>query len=132
MMRKRCVAVILICVLFSLTMLPEEAYSESQTEIELGQKVRRAVLELGIGPRATIRVTLRDKTKLSGSISVAGLDTFTIIDSKSRAAVPIAYTEVSTVNARNLSTGAKIAIGVAVGVGAFFLIAYALFLNWSS
>jgi hypothetical protein len=113
-------------------MLPGQAYSESQTEIELGQKVRRAVLELGIGPRATIRVTLRDKTKLSGYISVAGLDTFTIIDSKSRAAVPIAYTEVSTVNARNLSTGAKIAIGVAVGVGAFFLIAYALFLNWSS
>ena len=131
-MRKRCVAVILICALLHLTTLSGYAYSKPQTDAEYAQRVRRAVFQLGIGPEATIRVTLRDNTKLSGYVSEAGADTFTIIDSKSRAGVPIAYTEVSKVNGRNLSTGAKIAIGVAVGVGAFFLIAYALFLNWSS
>jgi hypothetical protein len=131
-MRKQCVAIILICALVHLTTLSGHAYSEPQTDPELAQRVRRAVFQLGIGPKATIRVTLHDKTKLSGYVSEAGADTFTIIDSKSSADVPIAYTEVSEVKGRNLSTGAKIAIGVAVGVGAFFLIAYALFLNWSS
>jgi hypothetical protein len=131
-MLNQCIAVTVMCALLQITALPGLAFSQAESDADLAQKVQRGIFELGIGPKALVRVMLKDQTKLSGYVSEAGVDTFTVTDPKTGAVVPVAYTDVSTLRGRGLSTGAKIAIGIAVGVGAFFLIAYALFLNWSS
>ena len=72
-----------------------------------------------------MRVELRDKTKLEGFLSAADADTFTVTDNAGKTtAVP--YQQVKKAQGNNLSTGAKIAIGVGIGAGVTLLI----FLIW--
>jgi hypothetical protein len=65
---------------------------------------------------------LSDKTRLAGYISAADGEGFTVIDSKTRVATTIAYPQVRSVQGHNLSTGAKIAIGVGVAAAIIFII----------
>jgi len=47
---------------------------------------------------------------------------FTVIDSKTGMATTVAYPQVKSVKGNNLSTGAKIAIGVGIGAALLFII----------
>jgi hypothetical protein len=80
-------------------------------------KVKRAVQERGTGEHSTVKVTLRDKTKVKGYISQIGPDSFQVTDNKSGRVTPIAYQEVEKVRKSGLSTGAKIGIALGVGLG---------------
>ena len=96
--------------------------SKEEKEVRLAQKVKAAVLKLGKGSNARVRVKLNDKTKLAGYISEVKDDSFVLVVSKTGAATDIAYTEVAGVQGHNLSTGVSVAIGIGIGVGLFFLI----------
>ncbi len=93
-------------------------------------KIKVSISKLGTGPEANIKIKLRDKTKLSGYVSQAGADSFTITDAKTGAATEVPYPNVMQAQGKNLSTGAAIAIGIGIGVGAtlltLFILAYAL------
>ncbi|NOT62782.1 MAG: hypothetical protein HOP19_21445 [Acidobacteria bacterium] len=91
-------------------------------------KIKSSITELGTGTDATIKIKLRDKTKLAGYVSEAGVDSFTITDAKTGAATEVPYPNVVQAKGKNLSTGAAIAIGIGIGVGATFLTLYLLFL----
>jgi hypothetical protein len=84
--------------------------------------VKAGIARLGVGRDARITVKLRDKIKLSGYISRAEADFFVVADANTGAATEVPYTDVTQVKGHNLSTGAKIAIGVAIGAGVTVLI----------
>ncbi len=63
---------------------------------------------------------MRDKTKLEGYVSAVGDDSFVVTDIKTGVATTVAYPQVKKVKGNNLSTGAKIAIGV--GIAAVVLV----------
>ena len=104
------------------------AKSKAEKEAERAAKVKAGIAKLGVGKESRVAVKLRDKTKLAGYISQIGEDSFTVTDLKTSAATTVAYANVTQAQGKNLSTGAKIAIGIAIGVGAtllFFIILYA-------
>src|SRR5262247_4058597 len=93
------------------------AKSKAEKETERAAKVKADVTRLGVGKDARIAVRLRDKTRVSGYINQADDDSFVITDIKTGATTKVAYTDVTQAKGYNLSTGAKIAIGIAIGVG---------------
>lgn len=85
------------------------------------ERVRAGIRKLGTGPKARVRVELRDKTKLGGYVSEAGADSFTVTDVKTGAATNVEYRQVSKLLGRGMSTGKKIAVGVGIAAGALVL-----------
>jgi len=90
------------------------AGSKEEKETRLAGKVKEGISKLGTGPAAHIEVKLRDKTKLKGYVSEVGEDSFVIVNEKTGAVSNVTYSQVQQVKGNNLSTAAKIAIGVGV------------------
>ena len=100
------------------------AYADSKEEKQarFAEKIKANVLKLGIGDSTRVKVKLRDQAKLEGYISDAGAETFTVTNRKTGVATTVAYPEVKSVQGNNLSTGAKIAIGVGIAATIIFII----------
>jgi hypothetical protein len=100
------------------------AYADSKEEKQarFAEKVKANVLKLGTGESTRVKVKLRDQAKLDGYISDAGAETFTITNRKTGVATTVAYPQVKSVQGNNLSTGAKIAIGVGIAATIIFII----------
>jgi hypothetical protein len=88
------------------------AGTKEEKEARFAEKVKEGISKLGTGAEARIEVKLRDKTKLKGYVSEAGVDGFVVVDEKTGATSTVAYPQVKQVKGNNLSTGAEIAIGV--------------------
>ncbi len=95
--------------------VPAYADSKAEKEARFVEKVKESVRTLGTGEEARVEVGLRGKTKLKGYISEAGENSFVVVDA-SGVSHTVAYPQVQKVKGNNLSTGARIAIGVAVVV----------------
>jgi hypothetical protein len=93
------------------------AGSKEEKDLKLTEKVRVAVTKLGTGPAARIQVKLQDDTQLIGYLSEVRDDSFVIVDDKTGSAHAMLYPQVKHVKGNNLSTGAKIAIGVGIAIG---------------
>ena len=98
------------------------ANSKEEKEARFAEKIKTNVLKLGTGESTRVKVKLRDKTKLEGYISNAGAETFTVTNRKTGVATTVAYPQVKSVQGNNLSTGAKIAIGVGIAATIIFII----------
>lgn len=98
------------------------AGSKEEKQMRFAEKVKANVLKLGTGESARVKVKLRDQAKLEGYISEAGAETFTITNRKTGVATTVAYPQVKSVQGNNLSTGAKIAIGVGIAAAVIFII----------
>ena len=100
------------------------AYADSKEEKQarFAEKVRANVLKLGTGESTRVKVKLRDQAKLEGYITDAGAETFTVTNRKTGATATVAYSQVKSVQGNNLSTGAKIAIGVGIIATIIFII----------
>lgn len=121
-MFKRLLAVSLVALLINLAALtPAHAASKAEKEARFAGKVKEKVLKFGTGQAARVKVKLRDKTKLEGYISAAEEEHFTVTDSTGTATT-IAYPQVKSVQGHNLSSGAKIAIGVGIAATIIFII----------
>ena len=122
-MFRKLVTLLLIAFLINLAGV-RVAYADSKEEKQarFAEKVKANVLKLGIGESARVKVKLRDQTKLEGYISDAGAETFTITNRKTGVATNVAYPQVKSVQGNNLSTGAKIAIGVGIAAAVIFII----------
>ena len=111
----RIAAVVLVALFLSITApSPVLAGSNPDKEVRLAQKVKTEIAKLGIGPEARVDLTLRDKTKLKGYISEVGNESFAVINDKTGSATTVKYPQVKQVKGNNLSTGAKIAIGIGI------------------
>ena len=100
------------------------AYADSKEEKQarFAEKVKASVLKLGTGEAARVKVKLQDKTKLEGYISAADGKGFIVTNTKTGMATQVVYPQVKSVKGNNLSTGAKIAIGVGIAAAVILLI----------
>lgn len=124
-MFKKLLSALLVGLLIQLACIqPASAATRAEKEARFTEKVKAGIAKLGTGPQAVVEVKLRDKTKLNGYISEATDDYFVVMDMTGNS-TQVAYPQVKGVKGNNLSTGAKIAIGVAL-IGGIFLIAILL------
>ena len=108
----------LIGLLFNLAAV-NFAYADSKAEknARLAEKVKIGVAKLGTGRDAKVAVKLKDGTKLEGYVGEANENDFTVIDEKTGAATEIPYPNAKQITGNNLSTGAKVAIGLGILAG---------------
>jgi len=90
--------------------------------IEVKAKVRK----LGLGERVRVSLKLYNDTSYKGCVKEANESDFVVVD-KLGTSQTIRYNDVKSIGGRNLSTGAKIGIGIAIGVGAVFAFLAILF-----
>lgn len=98
------------------------AASKEEKQVRFAEKIKANVQKLGTGESTRVKVKLRDQTKLEGYISDVGAESFTITNRKTGMATTVAYPDVKSVQGNNLSTGAKIAIGVGIAATIAFII----------
>jgi hypothetical protein len=103
--------------------LANETPGEKAKRALLASEVKAGVSAIGTGERARVRVRLIDKTEYHGYVTEIADDHFVVADAKTGATAPIYYTEVKGIKGNNLSTGAKIGIGVAVAAAVGIIIA---------
>jgi hypothetical protein len=123
MLKKIC-SVVLTALLLQSAAVPAFGKSDAEKEAKRAEKVRTQLARLGTGEDALVSLELRDKTRLKGYISEAGAESFVVTDSAGKTTA-VAYPQVKKAQGNNLSTGAKIAIGVGIGAGVVLLILWA-------
>lgn len=102
------------------------AGTRADKEAKFAAKVRNELAKLGTGTDARVEVKLRDKTKLKGYISQINENSFVVVADNTNAPTEVSYSQTKQVKGNNLSTGAKIAIGIGIGVAIFFVVLYFL------
>jgi hypothetical protein len=123
-MKKILTLMVACLVLTAINVQPVAAATKAEKEARFAGKVKVGIEKLGTGRDTRVEVKLRDKTRLKGYISEINEGGFVITDLNSGASNNIAYADVSQVKGNNLSTGAKIALGIAIGVGVTLLVAW--------
>jgi hypothetical protein len=115
-MFKKMLSLMVIGVLFQLaSIMPVSANTLGENkDARRAEKVKAGIAKLGVGEAARVKVQLQDGTKLNGYVSEVGNESFIVVDTKTGAAVTVAYPQVKQVKGNNLSSGARIAIGVAI------------------
>ena len=118
MSRKYLSATLIAAVLFALISAPSaRAASDNDQRTKLTEKIKIGVARIGTGRDSRIEVRLRDNAKIAGYVSEAGSESFVITDPKTNTETRLEYGDVTQVKGHNLSTGAKIGIGIAIGAG---------------
>jgi sRNA-binding regulator protein Hfq len=106
---------------------PALAPETPQGQAEETPQVARFKAEVqkhGTGEKSKVRVTLGNGVTVKGYISKIEESSFEVIANKTGQATSISYTDVKKIQGPGLSTGAKIGIGVAIGIGALALITW--------
>ena len=120
---KKLLSMVIAClVLSAVSVRPVAAASKADKEARFAAKVKTGIEKLGVGRDTRVEIKLRDKTRLKGSISETSENGFVITDPKTGASNTVAYTDVSQVKGNNMSTGAKIAIGIGIGAAVTILV----------
>lgn len=104
------------------------AKSKAEKEAAFVLKLKESIAKLGTGTDARVEVKLKDKTKLKGYVSEVSGEGFSVVDLKTGTATHVAYPQVQKVKGHNLSTGAKVAIGLGVAVAV--LVIWLIFENY--
>lgn len=127
-MIKKAASLSLIGLLMCITAhLPVIAQTQSKQEQKVA-KIKSKLLKLGTNASSILKGKLNDGTRFEGTLNEVGDSDFKITD-RSGANRIIRFDEVESIGGKNLSTGAKIAIGVGVGAGATLLILYLTFIH---
>ncbi len=111
-MRKKALAIIMTVFTINLVCVSSVM---AQKELISADEAKAEIAKLGTGPKAVVRVTLKDDKKAQGWLSFAGEDHFTLTGEKSGALTDIKYSDVTRVKSLRPSKGALVA-GVAGGL----------------
>jgi preprotein translocase subunit SecF len=116
-MSKKILSLALVAWLFGfVALVPAEAKVDPSEEARFAERVKESIQQLGTGEAARVEVRLKDKTKLKGYVAEASDAGFSVVNLKTGVATHVAYPQVQKVKGNNLSTGAKIAIGLSAVV----------------
>jgi len=112
-----------VCCLMLITANASFISAQSNTENKDSSiaKVKARITERSTAKNTYIKVKMLDGKKLSGDITQAGEDSFTLTDSKTKQSTSIAYRDVAQVKGKGLSTTTKITIGALAGAAAIVL-----------
>ena len=129
MLKKYLTLVLTILVInLSLSAAAFAADSKEEKAAKFAAKVKAGITKLGTGKDAKVQVKLKDGTMLKGYVSQINETNFVVVDEKTSAPTEIPYPNARQVKGNNLSTGAKVAIGL--GILAAVLAIWLIFENY--
>ncbi len=128
-MKKLLMMIVACLVVSALGVRPVAASSNSEKEVRFAGKVKQGVEKIGSGSNTRVEIKLRDKTRLKGYVGEISENGFVVTDLKTGASNSVAYADVRQIKGNNLSTRAKIAIGVSIAAGLIVLITILTILN---
>ena len=102
------------------------AQSSGQAETKALEKIKAKIAKLGVGEKARAQIKLRNGQKIKGYVTSKGQDDFAFTERKSGTTTTVAYVDIVEVKKPGLSTGAKIGIAAAIGVGVLAILAVAV------
>jgi predicted extracellular nuclease len=91
-------------------------FAAQTTQSPQAARIKAQIQKRGEGEKSKVRVTLRNGTMVKGYISKIKETSFEVNGSKTGQATSVSYTDVQKVRGPGLSTPAKVAIGVIIGV----------------
>ena len=104
----------LILTLLFIGLIPGLAAASTKSGTDTTEKVKAEVAKRSA---EKVVVTMKSGSKVKGIVSNILADSFDLVDEKTRQATTIPYREVEKVKKQGWSTGAKVALGVAIGAG---------------
>ncbi len=117
-------SIIFVCVLTMLVSVqPAFALSTVKKDAQTPEQLKQRIVKFGVGEKARVTIKLKSGAKLKGYIYQAGEVDFIVRDMKTDSPTTVAYSDVEQIKGKNLSTGAKIAIGVGIGAVVFLVVA---------
>ena len=124
-MHKKLSSALIIALLVYADLCIQPAYAKTQADRQAqhNAKITNAIGKLGVGKDARISVKLREGRRVEGYIRETRGDGFVVADLNTGNATEVAYRDVKRVRGHNLSTGAKVAIGVGIAVGVLIVLA---------
>ena len=96
-MTKRALAVTVTLFLMFLATTARPALAQDATAASQADSARAVIERVGTGPKARVRVTLRDRTELKGYVSSVAADAFSVTDAKTGDARSVAFSDVARV-----------------------------------
>ena len=102
------------------------AQSTQTKEAKRAQEVKTKIRNLGTGQSAVVKVKLYSGTKYEGYVQSAAENDFVVVTTTGQSNT-VAYSDVKSIGGKNMSTGAKIAIGVGIGAGVTLLVLFLIF-----
>lgn len=114
-MLRRALAIMISGILWGSAVGYQPTRAQAQEATRPAEKARAAVQKLGVIPQRRVEVKMQDGTRLRGSISAAGEETFTFTDAKTGAPRTVAYADVARVKETGggLSARTWVIVGVA-------------------
>ncbi len=99
----------------------------SQTKQEKkAAEVKTKINKLGTGEKVFVKVKLYNYNSYEGNLTQANDNDFVVVD-KAGASHTINYADVKSIGGKNMSNGAKIAIGLGIGAGVTLLVLLLVF-----
>ncbi len=87
------------------------------------EKVKAAVAKLGSGPDEKVKLKLSDGTKLNGYVSEIKAESFSVTNERTGVVTQVGYANAKQIRGNNLSTKAKVAIGLGILLGIIIAVA---------
>ena len=114
---KSCLSVALAILLLPLASVePAFAGDDEVKQAQFVERVRAGITQLGTGPEARVKLTLRDRTKLEGFVSPVSDTDFVVTDVAGNTTT-VQYPDVTKVNGNNLRTRWKVVIAASIVAG---------------
>ncbi|MDQ1522683.1 MAG: hypothetical protein QOE47_607 [Pyrinomonadaceae bacterium] len=122
-MLKKITSLVIVGLLLNLTFAaPVRASTRPEKEAKFVAELKTKLATFGSGPEAQVKVTLRDKTKLRGYVSEVSDAHFVVVDPKTSISTTVFYPQVKQVAGHNLSTGGRIAVGLALSAALLIVV----------
>ena len=115
-MLKKTFTIMILAVLFLTAFQTQPTQAKTDKDVQLIEKTRSKVQEIGTGNKNRVKVKLRNKTELKGYISGISSDSFTVTDSETGMTQTLSYDEVQQV--KKSGGISKLKWGIIAGVAA--------------
>jgi hypothetical protein len=117
----RAISLVLVAVLLHSSIAAQTSSSPTQRVAKMQQVLRKAQ-EKDKAVKVILNRQIDNQKKFSGKVSDISDTGFVLTNQKTGTTTQLAYADVQQVNRKGMSKGAKIAIGIAVGVAAFLTV----------
>ena len=112
-MCRKIIPTVVAMLTLSLVGVPPVPAQETSPSVD---EAKAQISKLGTGPKSIVRITLKDKTKVQGWLSLVADDHFLVTNEKTGSPTEIKYGDVARIKSLKPSKGA-IAAGIVAGVG---------------